>query len=140
VKIYFHNENIRFNLKEKVKIRNWIFNCVKNECFGIGTLNYVFTDNPTILQINQQYLNHNYFTDIITFNYSEGNVISGDIFISIDTVKENSEEYSGTFDDELFRVIIHGVLHLIGYNDKLDVERQVMRDKENFYLKEVFNS
>jgi rRNA maturation RNase YbeY len=89
------------------------------------------------LDINVKYLDHNYFTDIITFDYVEGNTISGDLFISIETVKENAKEYNITWIKELYRVILHGILHLVGYNDKSEKERKIMREKENYYLKTV---
>ena len=99
-----------------------------------GDINYILCSDPYLLDINRQYLNHDYYTDVITFDYSEDNIISGDIFISVDTVADNAKEYNVTFEKELERVMIHGVLHLVGYNDKSDDEVVVMRAKENQYL------
>jgi probable rRNA maturation factor len=108
---------------------------IKRESKQVGAINIIFTSDSEILEINIKYLNHNYFTDVITFNYNESDIIIGDIFISIDRVKFNAKEYSNPFQNELNRVIIHGVLHLIGYND-IDLEtKKTMIEKENIYLK-----
>ena len=116
--------------------RLWINDIVKKHNKLVGELNYIFCSDDYILNINKQYLNHNYYTDIITFNYNVGDVINGDIFISLDTVKDNSMIYSnGCFDDELDRVVIHGVLHLIGFNDKTKSEQTEMTKQENLALK-----
>jgi probable rRNA maturation factor len=87
-----------------------------------------------LLKINEQYLNHNYYTDIVTFDYVENSVISGDLFISVDRVEENASQLGVSFDEELYRVIFHGILHLCGYNDKTIAEKEMMREKEDFYL------
>ena len=94
----------------------------------------IFCSDPYILDINQRYLQHDYFTDIITFDYCEGKVLSGDLFISIDTVRENAAEYGASFEEELNRVMVHGLLHLIGYDDHTPAEQQEMRSKEDYYL------
>jgi rRNA maturation RNase YbeY len=104
---------------------------IKAQHKTLGTINVIFTTNPYLLEINKQFLNHNYFTDVITFNYNERNLISGDIYISVDQVKENSKDLSVTFESEIFRVIIHGVLHLLDYNDSSEVDLRKMREKEN---------
>ena len=101
-----------------------------------GEINIVFTDNQTILQLNKTYLAHNYFTDVIAFSYNESNKVCGDIYISIDTVKENAITYNCSFLEELRRVMIHGLLHLIGYKDKTEKQKKEMRRKESLYLSE----
>lgn len=128
--ISFTNQ-ISFLFKNKIKIKQWIKDIVTREDKKLGEISYIFCDDNKILEVNKQYLSHDYFTDIITFDYVEKDIISGDIIISIDRVKENSNSFNSSFDDELHRVIIHGVLHLIGYNDKTDKEQQLMREKEN---------
>lgn len=110
---------------------------VKNENRKLGIVSLIFCSDNYLLDINKNYLNHNYYTDIITFNYVEDKVISGDLFISIDRVKENAIEFDTIFENELYRVIFHGILHLIGYNDKTKEEKGVMREKEDLYLSAV---
>ncbi len=97
----------------------------------VGEVAYVFCNDDKILEVNQQYLKHDYFTDIITFDYCEGDMLSGDLFISLDTVRTNAELFHKTYDDELHRVIIHGILHLVGINDKGPGEREIMEAAEN---------
>ena len=139
--ITYHSENISFNLKGKREINNWIKSVVSDLQFSlkmsnykVGDINIVFCNDTYLLEINQKYLNHNYFTDIITFDYSENGIISGDLFISVDTVKENSLKFKVSFDEEIKRVIIHGVLHLLGYKDKTKSEKLKMKDAENMAL------
>lgn len=110
---------------------------VKNENRKLGIVSLIFCSDNYLLDINKNYLNHNYYTDIITFNYVEDKVISGDLFISIDRVKENAIEFDTIFENELYRVIFHGILHLIGYNDKTREAKRVMREKEDLYLSAV---
>ena len=100
----------------------------------LGDISIIFCSDPYILDINQRYLQHDYFTDIITFDYCEGKVLSGDLFISIDTVRENAAEYGASFEEELNRVMVHGLLHLIGYDDHTPEEQKEMRSKEDYYL------
>ena len=132
--VRFFNEDIDFNLRNKRVIKTWIDYVLLFENKSRGDISFVFSTDDYVLQINQQYLNHDYYTDIITFNYNEGNVINGDIFISIDTIKVNAREFSGSFQEELYRVMIHGILHLISYNDSTADEIAQMRAKEDFYL------
>ena len=132
----FYEDIQPFNLHKKV-IKKYIKQLIINEIYKLGEVSIIFCSDNFLLDINKEYLNHNYFTDIITFNYVEDTTISGDLFISVDRVRENAREYKTSFEKELFRVIFHGVLHLIGYNDKTKEELKVMREKENFYLKEV---
>ncbi len=129
---FFFEDITPFEIKENIK--NWIIQTIENESKTAGNINYIFCSDDYILQINRQYLHHDYYTDIITFNYCENNIVSGDIFISVDTVKTNAKEYNQSVENELHRVIIHGVLHLLGYNDKTETELFEMRQKEDFYL------
>jgi rRNA maturation RNase YbeY len=106
----------------------------ESEVKKLGALSIIFCSDNYILDINQRYLQHYYFTDIITFDYCEGNTLSGDLFISVDSVRENSIFYNVDFETELNRVIVHGLLHLIGYDDHTEDDIKVMREKENYYL------
>ncbi len=128
--IYFHTDEISFHLRNKLLLKNWIKNVAGSYEFNIGSLNFIFTSERQMLKINSDFLNHDYFTDIITFDYSEKKVISGDIYISIERVKENAITYGEGFNDELKRVMIHGILHLMGYKDKTKPELAKMRDAE----------
>ena len=132
--INFHNEDIEFKIKTPRELTAMINYAVKNEQTILGELNYVFCSDKYLLKVNQDYLKHDYYTDIITFDYSEGGEISGDIFISIDRVGENAKIFGVSFEDELRRVVIHGVLHIIGYKDKTEDEQKQMTEKENFYI------
>lgn len=134
--INFFEEDIDFKLNEKQKIRQWIYYTIKAENFKrVGELNFIFCSDNYLLNINKQYLNHDTFTDIVTFDSSQQQeVISGDVFISIDRIKENAVLFQTKEYDELHRVIIHGVLHLCGYKDKSKIEKECMTQKENYYL------
>ena len=134
--IEFHYE-INFSLKNKMSISKWIDETIRSENKTTGDINYIFCTDDYLLSKNIKYLNHESFTDIITFNYCEGNKINCDIMISIDRVKENSSIFDTTFTKELYRVMIHGILHLIGYDDKTEKEKNLMRKKEDFYLKKL---
>jgi len=137
--IQFFSEDIKFTLKNKGVIRSWISNTIKEEGFKrIGELSFIFCSDDYLLSINQQYLNHDTYTDIITFDNSDDEeIISGDIFISIPRIRENASLYKLQESDELHRVIIHGVLHLCGYLDETKKEKKLMTKKENYYLKEL---
>ncbi len=117
------------------RLDKWIAAVAESHNRIIGPLTYIFCDDPKIIEVNRQYLNHDYFTDIITFDYSRGRMISGDMFISLDTVESNSVMVGATYQRELLRVIIHGVLHLCGINDKGPGEREIMESFENKALK-----
>ena len=134
--ISFFSEDIDFILKDKAKVRNWIGGTTKAEGFKrIGELTFVFCSDEYLLDINKQYLNHDTYTDIVTFDSSEDeDVISGDIFISIERIRENAAKFAVSERDELHRVIIHGVLHLCGYYDKKKEDKELMTSKENEYL------
>lgn len=133
--ISFHNQSISFKLKEKTKIKQWIKTITEKEKHKLGDINYVFCTDDELLEINQKHLNHNTYTDIITFDYTESKTINSDIFISIDRITENAKKFEVTFEDELHRVMIHGVLHLCGYKDKTKADADLMRKKENQALK-----
>ena len=133
--IEFHFEDIVISDFNPEFFRLWITEVTKHHNASIGELNYIFCSDEYILDVNKQHLNHDYFTDIITFNYNIDDVISGDVFISYDTIKSNAVEYSnGSVQDELDRVVIHGVLHLIGFNDKTEELQVEMTKQEDIAL------
>lgn len=132
--ISFLSEGISFDVENPEELIRWITETIIHENKILGELSYIFCSDDYLHQINLEYLNHDTYTDIITFNYCEENHVSGDIFISIDRIKENAITYKTSFENELNRVIIHGVLHLIGYNDKTDEQQNEMTAKEDFYL------
>ena len=125
------NSETTFNLQNEAKTTTWIERVVVSEGFVIGEINYIFCDDAYLNHINKEFLKHDSFTDIISFDYSLGKQINGDIYISIDRVLDNAEKYNVTFENELRRVMIHGVLHYMGYKDKTTEEKKVMRLKEN---------
>ena len=129
--IQFHSLQIKFDLKNKNLHKSWIKKCIDSYARIPGAISCIFTSNPTLREMNRDYLNHDYFTDVITFDYSEGDLVSGDVFISIDQVQINAGFYNERFDEELKRVMIHGVLHLIGFGDKTEQEKDRMRKMEN---------
>jgi len=134
-RITFFEEDITYKIKNKAGLRLWLIDVITTEFFKLKELSYIFCSDNYLLQINRQYLNHDYFTDIITFdNSTMEKVIVGDIFISIDRVRENALKFNVPETDELNRVVIHGVLHLLGYNDKTSEEKKKMTIKEDFYL------
>lgn len=124
------------NLEE---IEKWINKVIEYNNKNVGELTYIFCSDKYLLDINKQYLNHDYFTDIITFNYCDERTISGDVFISLDTVLDNANTFGVSFDNELNRVIIHGILHLIGFDDKTDIDQDEMTRQENLSL-ELLNT
>lgn len=132
--INFINNDISFLLRNKKKTREWINNAVHEEDKYTGTLSYIFCSDEYLLSINEMYLKSDYLTDIISFDYTEDKIISGDMLISIDRVKENAKIYKTTFQKELMRVMIHGILHLCGYKDKTEKEKKCMKEKEDYYL------
>lgn len=128
--IEYHYET-DFNLESEADYSDWITRLIVNESKALGNINYIFCDDSYLNRINVEYLNHDTLTDIITFNYCDGDMISGDIYISIERVKDNAVIFNTHFKDELKRVMCHGVLHLFGYKDKTDSETNLMRIKEN---------
>ena len=135
MEITFQSEGVDHPQIDEKKLSQWIESVAKKHNKKIGEISYLFCDDEKMLEVNQQYLNHDFYTDIITFDYSEGNRISGDVIISLQTVESNSQMYNTSFLEELHRVIIHGILHLSGLNDSTEEEEKVMRDAENSALK-----
>ena len=129
--VTFHTEDIFFDLSQKQKHRRWISTWIESHEFICGNLSFIYTSNNNLRDINRRFLNHNYFTDVITFDYREGKILSGDIFISVDQVRENAVSYKTEVEEELRRVMIHGVIHLQGYRDKTEEERETMHQMEN---------
>ena len=135
--ICFFSEDITFNLQSKLIVKKWLKQVAEGAGYSIGDLNYIFCSDSYLLEMNKQYLGHDYFTDIITFDNREdpeSRKVDGDIFISVDTVRANGEEYGEGFDRELHRVIAHGLLHLTGYDDGTETEQKQMREAENAAL------
>ncbi len=135
--IYFHSEEIEFTYSRQQEMKNVLDKLVTDNDMQMGTLNVIFCSDEYLLQMNRDYLQHDYYTDIITFNYNEANFISGDLFISIDRVNENAESLGVESMHELNRVIIHGVLHLVGFNDKSEQEKTEMTLQEDLYLNKL---
>ena len=127
-----------FEFKEDI-VEIWIEQCVEKESKIAGDICFIFCNDTYLLKLNQEYLKHDYFTDVITFDYSDSIIVSGDIFISVDRIADNAKQFGVSFDYELFRVIIHGVLHLCGYKDKSKKDKILMTSKEDGYLKELRN-
>jgi probable rRNA maturation factor len=132
--ISFFNEGINFTLPKKTQIKDWIKEIIKKDKKSCGVINYIFCNDSFLLEMNKTYLMHNTLTDIITFDNSENENISGEIYISIERVRENSHLFSQSFADELNRVMIHGILHLLGNKDKSPLEKLSMRMKEDTCL------
>ena len=133
--IYFYQQESTYILKQKNILRNWINRTILTEGHQLQILNFIFCSDEYLLKINEQYLHHDTYTDIITFDNSEmPNNIAGDIFISIDRIRENAKFFKTTFRNELHRVIIHGTLHLLGYADKTAKAKKLMTEKEDEYL------
>ena len=124
-------ENVAMPRINQAKIKEWLEAVARSHNKSVGTLTYIFCDDEYILATNKQFLQHDYYTDIITFDYDEDDIINGDLVISLDTVKSNAELFGKTYEEELFRVIIHGILHLCGINDKGPGEREIMEAAEN---------
>ena len=131
----FFSEEITFRLRDKKKLRKWIMKTIQNEGGEYETINFIFTSDSYLHKINIDYLQHDTYTDIITFEYNEGDLpIISDIYISIDRCKENAKVYSIRLRDEIHRIIIHGVLHLLSYKDKTKKDKELMTSKEDYYL------
>ena len=128
------NYETEFKLDLEEPISSWITETILQENFKLEEINYVFCDDEYLHKLNVEFLNHDTLTDIISFDYSVGKIIQGDIFVSVERVADNAKDFGVSFDDELKRVIIHGVLHNCGYKDKTDTDAKSMREKENFYL------
>ena len=136
---FFYEDDFNLSLNKK-EVRFWIKNVVKKENKKLSYLNFVFCTDSYLLELTQKYLKHNSLTDVIAFDFSESKkTIEGDVYISVDRVKENAKKYSPSFKKELLRVLLHGVLHLIGYKDKTKEQKKIMASKENVFVS-VFNS
>jgi len=136
--IYFHTESpLKFNLKAKRKHKAWLQSIVEDADYSLGEINIVFCDDDYLLKINREHLNHDYYTDIITFDYCEEEVVSGDLFISLDRVKDNADQLELDWKQELRRVMVHGVLHLLGQSDKSSKQEKKMRAAEDAALKKL---
>lgn len=131
------NYETQFELDNEKAISKWIFGVIQSEGFKEGEINYVFCDDDYLLKLNIEFLNHNTLTDIISFDNSIGKILHGDIFISVERVKENAKEFEVVFQEEIQRVIIHGILHFCGYKDKTEKDSLLMRDKENNYISQL---
>lgn len=137
--IAFHKEEVEFELPSESKLSKWLDDIAASKDKIISQVVYIFCDDEYLLNINKEYLNHDFYTDIITFPYKQGIEIESDIFISIDRIKENADTYNSTFETELLRVMAHGLLHLLGFNDKTEEEEKEMRNKENWAI-ELFGT
>lgn len=132
--ISYFNQDIEFKLKGKLINNQWLKLVAESEIRRIGDINIIFCSDNYILDVNMKYLGHDYFTDIITFDYCEKDNLNGDLFISIDSVRENALHYGTEFETELNRVMVHGILHLIGYDDHSKKDIKIMREKEDYYI------
>lgn len=135
--IDFFFEDIQTFSIQSNHIHKCINSLIFNELKELGDISVIFCSDEYLLKINKQYLSHDYYTDIITFDYVDENIISGDLFISFHRIKENAKQFNIELIREIYRVVFHGILHLVGYNDKTDDEQKLMTEKENFYLNEV---
>lgn len=129
--ITYNAEGVKLPKIGKRDTTRWIKAVATTHNHKVGEIGYMFVNDEKILEVNNEYLGHDYYTDVITFDYCEGNILNGDIVISLDTVRTNAEKFGKTYEDELYRVIIHGVLHLCGINDKGPGEREIMEENEN---------
>ncbi|MBF1445346.1 MAG: rRNA maturation RNase YbeY [Prevotella nigrescens] len=129
--ITYNAEGVKLPKIGKRDTTRWIKAVAATHNRKVGEIGYMFVNDEKILEVNNEYLGHDYYTDVITFDYCEGNILNGDIVISLDTVRTNAEKFGKTYEDELYRVIIHGVLHLCGINDKGPGEREIMEENEN---------
>jgi rRNA maturation RNase YbeY len=133
--ITYNTENVRMPAIKRRDTTAWIRRVAATYGKKVGEVGYLFTNDERIIEVNREYLQHDFYTDIITFDYCEGNVLNGDIVISLDTVKSNAEKFGRPYNEELHRVIIHGILHLCGIDDKGPGEREIMEAAENKALK-----
>ncbi len=132
--VRYYYQDTEFVFKPKLITKQWLKTVAGSEMKKLGDISIIFCSDNYILDTNIKYLQHDYFTDIITFDYCDGDILSGDLFISVDSVRENSIYFKTKFEDELNRVIVHGLLHLIGYDDHTEEQQKVMRSKEDYYL------
>lgn len=130
----FHAADLDFELENQNEVTAWLEKSIIDEGFDPGNITFVFTSDESLLEMNQKYLNHDTYTDVIGFDYSEGKTISGEIYISIERVRDNALKYSANSNDELHRVMIHGLLHFCGYTDNGTDDKAVMKDREDYCL------
>lgn len=133
------NYETEFEISNESILENWVDTIISNNGFETGELNFIFCDDEYLHKLNVEFLNHDTFTDVISFDNTLGKLISGDIFISVERVRENAKEYNATFEDELHRVMIHGVLHFLGFKDKSSEDEKIMRNQENNALSTLNN-
>lgn len=133
------NFEFEFKLTNEADLKDWISQCIESENHSLGEINYIFCDDDYLHNLNVTFLKHDTLTDIISFDNTMGTLVSGDIFISVERVKENAEIFKVSFEEELHRVMIHGILHYLGYKDKTEAEKSEMRSKENYYLQLISN-
>lgn len=133
--VFIHEQNTLFHVKHKRFVKSWLKALIQNHGGKSGDINIILQSDEEILALNQEALQHDYYTDIITFNYNSGQIISGDLFISIDRIMENALTFASSTEEEFHRVMAHGVLHLLGFNDKSAKEQQEMRKKEDEALR-----
>lgn len=134
-KIFFFFQDVKLNLEKRIALKKYIQTLFRNEGKKLAYINYIFCNDKTLLDINRQFLSHDFYTDIITFDLSENEFTEAEVYISVDRVKENATKLEVSLKSELHRVIFHGALHLCGYNDKNKADKAKMREKEEFYLK-----
>ena len=135
--IFFHTIDVDHRLKHKIALKRWINDCILAENKKTGNINIIFCSDNHLLEMNRTHLDHDYYTDIITFDFTHNNVISGDLYVSIDRIKDNAINNSVTLENETYRVIIHGVMHLCGYKDKTKKDIEMMREKEAACLSKI---
>lgn len=136
IKVYY--DDVKFRLRRSRSIKELISLIITNHNYKVGQISYVFVNDTQILEINKEFLKHQYFTDIITFNYIQDNVINGEIYLSIDTISQNSKIFGVSLKNEVLRVMIHGILHLCGYDDATENEKMIMRSNEDKWMSEFF--
>ncbi|OBX23978.1 rRNA maturation RNase YbeY [Gelidibacter algens] len=132
-----YNYETELQLDNEQKLSEWIAKAITEEGFNEGEINYIFCDDAYLLKLNVQYLDHDTLTDIISFDYTLGKQINGDVYISAERVRENAKDYAVSFENEMSRVLIHGILHYCGYKDKSEADEAEMRSKENYYLAQL---
>ena len=132
--VYLHSEIPTYSFKNKKVIKDWLKTVIQRENKVLGDINVIVVSDEELLDINKEFLKHNYFTDVITFNYNDNDVVSGDIYVSLDRINENAKLLKNNPEIEFYRVIVHGLLHLLGYNDKTSDQQKLIRSKEDSYL------
>jgi len=132
--VSFHSEQINFSISDETAVANWLQDVCVSEGKNLSEVSYIFCSDEYLLEMNRQYLNHDYYTAVITFDYCEADDVSADVFISVDRVSENAQNIGVSATDELHRVMVHGLLHLLGYHDKESADKEQMTAKEDFYL------